>query len=145
MTAWISPFANWASLLYRNNSGQKRIEVIEDWLRRSRGWLPGLQTILPDHPRPTKHERYLLGKTPELEIWLIAWGEKASTPFLEHAGEGCWSRVIQGTLFKETCAGFSRLSQGDTTYIEGSRISYRLHTLDKAYSLQIVAAESMNK
>jgi len=139
MTAWISPFANWASLLYRNNSGEKRIEVIEDWLRRSRGWLTGLQTILPSHPGQHKHERHLLWKTPELEIWLIAWGEKASTPLLKHAGEGCWSRVIQGTLFKETCAGFSRLKQGDTTYNEGSLISYRLHTLDKAYSLQIIA------
>ena len=139
MTSWVKPLANWVSVLHRNNVGEKRVEIIENWLQKSRGWLPGLQTILPNHPLPHKYERYLLEKTPELEIWLVAWGEKSSTPFLEHVGEGCWSRVIQGTLYKETYAGVSCLKQGDTTYNEGSNISYRVYTIDKAYSIQIVA------
>ena len=141
MTDWIQPLANWASFLYRISNEEKRADVIQSWLQKSTGWLTGLQTIFPPSAAKHTHENYLLAKTGDLEIWLIAWGEHVQTPFYTHAS---WMRVIHGELYEEDWKSrrISYLPTGIACY--QGRPS-RIHTVEPAYSVHILRAEKRDE
>ena len=141
MTDWINPVAKWVSFLYRMNTIDTRVQVIESWMKKSTGWISGLQTVLP--PRPPKHtyHKYMLAKTEILELWLIAWGEGAQTSIHNHSEKESWLRVIQGELYEEEPGGFvmNRIPAGGTGYQEGDAGVHRIFTVGPAYSIHISA------
>jgi hypothetical protein len=139
MTSWIRPVMRSLSLLYTRTAEYARKDVIERWLTKSKGWLPGLQTILPGPPPYRQYRTYLLAKTPVLELWLLAWGHQATADNHDYPTHGCWMRVLQGTLYEEKGSQLRRLGPGDTSYQMGSDEIRRIHTIEPSYSIHIYA------
>ena len=138
MTSWIRPVLKWLSSLYTRTAEGQRKYVIERWLAKSTGWLSGLQTILPGAPPYATYHKYLLAKTPILELWLLAWGHNVTVDTKDHPIQGCWMRVIQGTLYEEKGSQLRRLCSGNTGYQVGSEI-HRIHSIEPSYSIHIYA------
>lgn len=120
-------------MLYRNSDECARAQVLANWLQTSTGWLQGLHSVLPLPPEKHTYLAHRLAQTPELELWLVAWGEHTT---LE--GTGQWMRVIQGTLFQETSEGIQRWDTGASGY----QPTYRLHSVEPVYSIHIYATQT---
>lgn len=134
MSSWIIPVANWLSRLYSSQTGLEKELAIERWLQTSRGWLPGLRTILPPPPPFRQYHAYCLAKTDVLEIWLLAWG--AHTSMSDLPIQSGWMRVIHGVLFEETDYTLRRRLPGDTcSFFSG--IHRTLHSVGQAYSVHV--------
>ena len=140
MTSWLQPYAKWASLLYRT-TGEHRVDAILRWLKKSSGWLSGLQTILPQPPGHRKYTKWMLAKTASLEIWLFCWGPNVrSSPHEYLAGE-VWSKVISGILYERTGDTMRKLCTGDVGY--HANYPYQIITLRPAYSIHICTPDAL--
>jgi cysteine dioxygenase len=49
-------------------------------------------------PGPLEKKRYLLEKDSESELILMIWGQGSQSPIHDHAGSGCWTRLLKGSL-----------------------------------------------
>ena len=56
---------------------------------------------LPDAPRPDVYQRHTLGRVDDVEVVIIKWGLRSTTPPHGHPDGGCWLAVLEGTLIEE--------------------------------------------
>lgn len=69
------------------------ISTAPQWQRVGRG--------LPDASRPDVYERHTIGSVDDVEVVIIKWGLRASTPPHGHPEGGCWLAVLEGSLIEE--------------------------------------------
>ncbi len=61
-----------------------------------------LQEELYPLPVDGEKKRYLLEKDHESELILMVWAKGSMTPIHDHAGSGCWTRLLKGDLKEKT-------------------------------------------
>lgn len=69
------------------------ISTAPQWQRLAHG--------LPDTAHPDIYDRHTIGRVDDVEVVIIKWGLRASTPLHGHPEGGCWLAVLEGSLMEE--------------------------------------------
>jgi cysteine dioxygenase len=86
----------------------------------------------------------LLKRTDEYEVFLICWKAGQTTPIHDHPSEGCWLRVLQGSL-EETEYSNPSLQElerrvfcvGDYGFKRGAEILHSIRALEDSVSVHV--------
>ena len=57
--------------------------------------------LLPDATRPDAYERHVIGRIDDVEVVIIKWGLRSTTPPHGHPDGGCWLAVLEGSLMED--------------------------------------------
>ncbi len=91
-----------------------------------------------------RYTKTLLKRTPDYEIFLLCWKRGQSTAIHDHPPDGCWMRVLAGSLeeIEYECPSLRTLdcirhSVGDHGFKRGSEVLHAIRALEDSVTIHV--------
>jgi predicted metal-dependent enzyme (double-stranded beta helix superfamily) len=128
------PIFNIKNLIELLKMAQDPIKLLENYIGTD--WKDIISEIKSPDPNLNGYYRYLVERNLEFEIYLIVWFPNAYSPIHNHPEQGCYVKILDGTLDEELYKNIGNnqaqliqqktLQTNDINYKIGSTILHRI-------------------